>query len=124
MKKEPRAELTNKSSACPAAFMPASAFILLSALKLTYHQLTYIFILAGARLCFFLSIISSGDSPMLFLAFVLKWFYLSVIMLVFKPPKDSPDYMALFTLLHRKQHRVVVKSQKTCVQNLVLPVPS
>lgn len=74
MKGEPRAELTHKSSACPAAFMPASAFILLSALDLS--PLTYLFILAGARLCFFLSIISSGDSPMLFLAFVLKWFYI------------------------------------------------
>lgn len=54
----------------------------------------------------------------------LPGFIFSVYMLAFKLPKDSSDYMACFTPLHRKQHSVVVKSQKIWVQILVLPLPS
>lgn len=75
MKRGPRAELTNKQElSMPRVCMPTSAFILLPALPwlLTRWHNFSSWLVPGSA--FALSIISSGDSRMLFLVFVLKWF--------------------------------------------------
>lgn len=89
------------------AQQPAYLFLLLSSyLYLMTQQLTHLCAWLVPVPAFALSILNSGYSLMLFLVFVLKClpgFILSVPMLAFKSPKDSPDYMAWFMLLHRKQ---------------------